>query len=130
MTTAATARTASGLPCTAPSDAGPGAGIPVLWRILKSQSEEAIQPQLAQWFAQWTPDPELAPYDIGRRIARRDREGVKKQLERRFGRYHPRHKPLIDVLMAAGQCRRMLQARSRQRLMDESRSAEARGRTL
>lgn len=113
-----------------PTSTPPASAIPAVWRILKSQSEAEIQQQLAQWFAQWTAPAELARYDIARHIARRDWERIKTQLEQRFGRYHPRHKPLIDVLMAASQCQRMLQARSLQKLMDEMRSAEARGRTL
>lgn len=113
----------------APPDGTPGA-IATVWRILKAQNEDEIQRQLVQWFSSAQPDPELAPFDIPSHIARRDWNTVKDRLEHRFGRYHPHYKPLIDVLMAAAQSRRMLQARGLQKLMDELRSSDARGRTL
>lgn len=102
----------------------------LVWAILKAESEEDISRLVSEWHETAENDPELRAAKLAPHLAGSDFEAARQVLEKRFGRYHPRHKPAMDVLVAAAQSLRILRLRSAQTIMDEVRARSAKGSSL
>ena len=98
-----------------------------VWALMKADSEEEIDRLVREWHREALQDPELGAVRIARQIKARDFTAAQAKLEKRFGRFHPRHKNAIDVLVVAAQSLRLLRLRAAQFELDEARSRNARG---
>lgn len=102
----------------------------LVWAIMKADSEAELARLVAGWHAAAEDDPELRAARLAQHIAGNDFQAAREVLEHRYGRFHPRHKPAMDVLVAAAQSQRMLRLRSAQSLMDEARARNAKGNSF
>jgi hypothetical protein len=99
----------------------------LVWAIMKAQSEDEIGRLVSAWHRSAEEDPELRAAMLEPHIAGSNFQAAREALESRFGRHHPRHKPAMDVLVAAAQSQRMLRLRLAQNIMDDARARNAKG---
>jgi hypothetical protein len=90
-----------------------------MWSILQAESSEEVTRLMGIWYAGVKNDPELADlpgFDACMRAE--DWKGARGIVERMLGRNHPRHRKTLDVLFAAVQNRRLMEANERRSAMD------------
>ena len=91
----------------------------LMWDVMQANSPEEVTRLMGIWYQGVKDDPELADLPgFDACIQAKDWEGARTTIERILGRNHPRHRKTLDVLFAARQNTRLMEAKERRSAMD------------